>query len=244
MSMGPNRLGLTLGSLTCLLLLAGCTIPGESRVDVPAKEAETSSSVDCVPTAALDAYIQLRWERRVDQWRGLDVPEDAVVFLGSSIIEEGEWSHLFPNTTTLNRGIGADTTQGVLDRLDQIIETRPSKVFLYIGGNDFSRLDDTPQETWVRLQEILSQLEAALPETALFVHTLFPREAQHADKIEAFNALVRSKLVGSDVTIIDTHPWFLGEGGAIDPTYSNDRIHLSREAYRIWANNIRLHVEQ
>ncbi|MEM7766355.1 MAG: GDSL-type esterase/lipase family protein [Pseudomonadota bacterium] len=207
-------------------------------------DAETASSADCIPATALDAYIQLRWDRRVDQWRGLDVPEDAVVFLGSSIIEEGEWSHLFPNTTTLNRGIGADATQGVFDRLDQIIETRPSKVFLYIGGNDFSRLDDTPEETWVRLQKILSQLQAALPETALFVYTLFPREAQHADKIEAFNALVRSKLSSSHVTVINAHPWFLGEGGAIDPTFSNDRIHLSGEAYRIWEDNIRLHLEK
>lgn len=229
--------------LAASLVCSGC-VSSQSSTGAPVDETTQSVPADCVPAAALDAYIQLRWDRRVDQWNAVDVPDDAVVFLGSSIIEEGNWSHLFPDSTILNRGISTDTTEGVLNRLDQIIASKPNKVFLYIGGNDFSRLGDTPETTWRRLDEILTRLRNDLPDAGLYVHTLFPREAQHAEKIEAFNALVRSGLDTTDVTLIDVYPWFLGDDGAIDPAFSNDRIHLSGEAYRIWAERIRSNVEQ
>lgn len=230
------------GVLWALLAIVGCTSIVPIASDSTSTTAD-STPANCVPAAALDAYIQLRWERRVDQWSSIDAPKDAVVFLGSSIVEEGEWDALFPDTVTVNRGIGADTTQGVINRLDQIIALRPSKVFLYIGGNDFSRLGDAPESAIERLDAILATLRDDLPETKLFVHTLFPREKQHAPKIEAFNALLVERGGSDQTVIIDGYPWFLGTEGSIRPTFSNDRIHLSGEAYAIWADNIRSYVE-
>lgn len=204
--------------------------------DTPSDESKAAEP--CIPQSALDAYIQLRWERRVDQWNEVSAPRDAVVFVGSSIIEEGEWSALFPGVVTVNRGIGADTTQGVLDRLDQIIAMQPSKVFLYIGGNDFSRLGDTPEASIDRLKTILRELNTALPDTRVFVHSLFPREQRFADKIKAYNEMVLDLDQNAAVTTIDVFPWFAQPDGSIDPRYANDGIHLSGEAYRIWADRI------
>ncbi|HPQ96908.1 MAG TPA: GDSL-type esterase/lipase family protein, partial [Thiolinea sp.] len=37
-----------------------------------------------------------------------------------------------------NRGIGGDDTGGVLGRLDEVVRSRPDKIFLMIGTNDLS----------------------------------------------------------------------------------------------------------
>ncbi len=230
--------------LSLAIALSGLTQTSIAQDVEPGEQNQSGAqSEDCIPASALDTYIQLRWERRVDQWDAIDVPEGAIVFLGSSIIEEGEWAGLFPDVEILNRGIGSDTTEGVLKRLDQIIDSRPSKVFVYIGGNDFSRLGDTPGEAWGRVQEIVQELRASLPDTELYLHTLFPREARHAGNIEAFNDLVRERGKASGALVVDVYPWFLGANGAIDPEYANDGIHLSGEAYQIWADRIRSFVQ-
>lgn len=202
-------------------------------------EKASASPTNCVPQAALDAYIQLRWERRVDQWNSIEAPKNAIVFLGSSIIEEGEWSALFPDFEVVNRGIGADTTQGVIDRLDQITKLQPSKVFIYIGGNDFSRLGDTPEATISRIEIIIAQLKRETPTTEIYIHTLFPRELKHAPNIKAFNQLVMNLNQDPDVRVIDVFPWFARPDGSIDPSVANDGIHLNGEAYRTWADEIR-----
>lgn len=209
----------------------------------PQPEAVDGLNADCIPRTALDAYIQLSWERRLSVWEAVGAPEDAVIFLGSSIIEEGPWEQLFPDAVTVNRGIGADTTQGVLDRLDGILGLKPAKVFIYIGGNDFSRLDEPPENAFARLQTIVARLDAELPDTELYVQTLIGREAAHAENISAYNRLLRAWAPDSPATLVDIHPLFSKPDGTIDPAYSNDDIHLSGEAYLIWADFIRASVE-
>lgn len=202
----------------------------------------SAATAECIPAAALDAYVEKRRERRVSQWQAVPAPKGGIVFLGSSIIEEGPWAELFAPHRVVNRGIGADTTKGVLDRLDEVIALEPDKVFLYIGGNDFSRLDDTPENAIRRLTEILDRLRAALPDTELFVSTLLAREAKHAETIGAFNDGLKSSAFGPRVTTVDAYPLFARDDGSMDPRYSNDRIHLNGEAYLMWAELLRPHL--
>lgn len=63
-----------------------------------------------------------------------------IVFLGDSITEKIDWHELFHNShyDILNRGIGSDTISGVINRINTIINLKPSKVFLMIGINDIA----------------------------------------------------------------------------------------------------------
>ena len=156
------------------------------------------------------------------------------MFAGSSIIEEGPFGEMFPDFRVVNRGIGADTTTGLLKRLDDIIAIRPAKLFLYIGGNDRSRMNDSAEAAYVRVVEIINRVQAGSPETQIYIHTLFPREQQHAQWIDEFNTLIRQLDGGEMVRVVDVHPLALGENGAIDPALTNDGIHLLPEGYRRW----------
>ena len=56
--------------------------------------------------------------------------------LGDSHTEGIDWRELFPDVKILNRGISGDTSEGVLNRLEEVIGRHSKIVFLMIGGND------------------------------------------------------------------------------------------------------------
>jgi len=43
------------------------------------------------------------------------------------------------DSTVINRGIGGDITFDVLQRLDDVIKRKPSKLFILIGINDIGK---------------------------------------------------------------------------------------------------------
>jgi hypothetical protein len=61
-------------------------------------------------------FSRIPAERWRTQFEFLTERKGGIVFLGDSITEGGHWSEIFGNGAVLNRGIGGDTTQDVLDR--------------------------------------------------------------------------------------------------------------------------------
>lgn len=59
-----------------------------------------------------------------------------IIFLGDSITERCEWTELFLNTFLRNRGLSGDKTEGVINRLTEVTESKPDKIFIMIGVND------------------------------------------------------------------------------------------------------------
>jgi len=56
-----------------------------------------------------------------------------IVFLGDSITDGARWDELFPGLPVKNRGINANLTTNVLERLDNIVNWRPKAIFILIG---------------------------------------------------------------------------------------------------------------
>ncbi|HDW0335773.1 TPA: hypothetical protein RKY49_004741, partial [Escherichia coli] len=61
-----------------------------------------------------------------------------IIMLGDSITETGRWSDFFPSVSIANYGIAGDTSQGIKNRLEPIINAKPKKVFIMIGTNDLT----------------------------------------------------------------------------------------------------------
>ncbi|MDE6077594.1 MAG: sialate O-acetylesterase, partial [Muribaculaceae bacterium] len=78
------------------------------------------------------------WHQRVTLFNLLPVEPGDIVFLGNSITDGGEFSELFDNPSIKNRGISSDVISGVAERLHQVTNYHPSKIFLLIGINDVS----------------------------------------------------------------------------------------------------------
>jgi len=158
-----------------------------------------------------------------------------IIFLGNSITEMGNWEKLLNDTTVINRGIGGDITYGVLDRLDDIIKRKPSKVFLLIGINDIGK--DIPDAVIAdNIRKIVLRLHAGSPSTKIYVESImpvnpdipyFPQHYNKQDRIIATNKLIKKVATELHVLYINIHDLFTDKQGRLDARYTFEGLHLT-----------------
>jgi len=174
--------------------------------------------------------------------------EGAIVFLGNSITDGCEWHELFPEHKVLNRGISGDVTEGVLYRLQSIINLKPSKVFLMIGTNDLAR-NVPPQAVFDNIVVIVEQIRQKSPETEIFVQSILPVNATlgmfkgHTSKtseIKWVNSKIKEWSASQQgVTYIDLFIHFKNENDDfLNLNFTNDGLHLTGSGYILWSQII------
>ena len=183
--------------------------------------------------------LHARW---VSQFELLPIQRADVVFLGDSITLGGAWHELLPEISVRNRGIGGDTTVGVLARLHQVVAGKPAAIFLLIGTNDLWM--GVEVSTIVsNTQDIVSSIHANSPGTKVFVQSVLPRGAGYRDQVESLNKALKEALNGQAVWV-DLYSRFLEmSDGSIRDDLSNDELHLLGEGYLLWRDTIREHIE-
>ncbi|NRA52319.1 MAG: sialate O-acetylesterase [Phaeodactylibacter sp.] len=188
------------------------------------------------------AYHSTYWEQKVSQFRLMPESEGAIVFLGNSITDVGEWVTLWQDLRIHNQGISADITFGVLARLDAVARHRPEKVFLMIGINDIAR--GIPDSVIIaNHRKVVDRLLMASPETAIYLQSVLPTNSDftefknHQNKqshIVAVNIGLKQIAEATDAVYVDLHAHFLDEQGKLSTLYTNDGLHLTGEGYQLW----------
>lgn len=183
-------------------------------------------------------FITPAHAQRVSHFEAFAAEPGDVVFLGDSITEGGRWEEIFPGARARNRGIGGDTTTGVLARLEQVSERRPAQVFLLIGTNDlFAGVPEA--QIAENVAAITTRLRAGSPEAQLFVQSVLPRAAKYRARVESLNARLREIARDDGATFVDLYPHFLdARDGSIRDDLSNDELHLMGPGYRVWREQI------
>ncbi len=165
----------------------------------------------------------------------------AVVMLGDSITEAAPWDELTACRSIANRGIGGDTTAGVLGRLDGVLKLRPRAVFLMIGVNDIT-LGVAPEQTLANYRGILDRLGAANLHTA--VAYVLPVAKSYAKwrsnaAIARLNEEIEGLIAGrSGVSAVDLRPLVRNDQGFLRQDLSYDGLHLNAKGYAIWRDAI------
>ena len=108
-----------------------------------------------------------------DVFESMPNTEGEILFVGNSITAGGEWSELFNNPNVKNRGISGDVTEGVLFRLEEITDSKPSKIFLMIGVNDLS-LGISIDSILTNYETILTKILDETPSTKIFIQSILP----------------------------------------------------------------------
>lgn len=151
------------------------------------------------------------------------------------------------NVHIKNRGISGDTTDGVLQRLSTITDGRPSKLFLLIGINDFSKGVSREAITG-NIEKIICRIKSESPETEFFVQSilpitdeisLFPDHKAHMSEIAGANAEIKTICEKHGITYVDLYSAFVTPDGKLDLKYTNDGLHLLGEGYKLWASIIK-----
>lgn len=143
----------------------------------------------------------------------------------------------------MNRGIGSDTSEGVLKRLHEVEEKNPKIIIIMIGINDLAqgiKLDKTCSNINKIIEELSENTNADL-----FVESVLPAETISLKRIEQLNSKIQSLTDKyDDVTYIDLYDKFLdSKGEIIDDYYSDDGVHLNGNGYRIIIDELRNKLE-
>ena len=196
----------------------------------------------CEAREAREDQHSLYWEQRAGHYRLLPNDSGEIIFLGDSITEGCDWGEMFHDPLIKNRGISGDVTRGVLDRLDEVVESKPAKIFLMIGINDLAS-GMTEKEILANIKSIIREIRRKSPETKLYLQSLlpvnpdFPIFLHHSDKglqIKNINTVLRRMAKDYGAVYVDLYPLFTGEGEKLDPAYTNDGLHLTGAGYAVW----------
>jgi hypothetical protein len=192
-----------------------------------------------------EGYVK-RWHDARKEWsERIQQDQGAVVFLGDSITQGwgGDFKGHFPDMKLANRGIGGDTTRGMLIRLQEdVLALNPKAVVLLLGTNDIEV--GVPADAIGRnFEKIYAALKAHNPKMPIVLCRVFPSSAEKKRPVETIkevNALYENIVRGdSQVTVVDTWTLFSNAEGDATGTWFPDLLHLNPEGYARWAAGIR-----
>lgn len=166
-----------------------------------------------------------------------------VVFAGDSITARGRFDEFFPNASLLNRGIGSDTTEGLFNRMDEILSHNPKKIFIMIGINDLG--NGISQETSMEYYEkIIKMIKTESPNCEMFVESVLPTTTIDLDKIVQFNSELKALCENEGIDYIDLYSLFFDNGAIDTELISADGVHLNGKGYSKWITAINDYVER
>ena len=170
-----------------------------------------------------------------------------IVFVGDSITDlyilDDHYSDL--PLACYNRGIGGDTTAGVLKRLDvSVLDLEPSIVVLMIGTNDING-GLSEKGILERYSRIIEKIRSALPDARLYCMSITPENAEIekytaiklADttaKILRINPELRRIAEEKGATYLDLFSLLADENGHLIREYSDDGLHLNYNGLSVW----------
>ena len=177
--------------------------------------------------------------------------KNAIYFLGDSLTDGCEWNELLSSNNIKNRGLNGDSTQGVLNRLNQLTKSKPQKIFIMIGINDLLGNIET-NIVLDNYQKIIQTIKTDSPKTKIYIESILPMNFE-IDKtkrpitnqdISDFNKKLKDFSDNSTIFYIDLYSKFLDSSNQLDKQYTLDGIHLNGQGYLIWKNEVSKYVSK
>jgi lysophospholipase L1-like esterase len=194
------------------------------------------------------AFARAYYAQRLAFFRLMPDQKKEIVFLGDGLVEFGEWQELLPGRLVINRGISGDNSYGVLARLDEVLSSRPDRIFLQVGAQDL--LMGLSEEIILRnYARIVSQISQQSPKTRIVILSLLPvnepmlppayRGLTNAG-IRSLNQALRRFAEVRRLGFADLYEPLSGPDGQLRPELSLDGFHITASAYLDWIEALRM----
>lgn len=188
--------------------------------------------------------------RQVFEILNEDFVADSIVFLGDSLTDFFPLQDFFPQYLIYNRGIAGDTTKGVLNRISNIIQLQPKKIFLQIGTNDLGKSGNY-KKIYERIEDIVTILLKNIKGVDLHIISLYPVSHKKTfvspliagrrsnKKLIEINKLLITLCERDNLKYIDVYNNLIDEKGKMKLEYTIEGLHISGLGYRVIAEIIR-----
>ena len=221
------------------------------------------------PSSSVVIKYQEEWQvdlykKRIENFKNNPIGYDKIVLLGNSITEGGgDWNKKLNAENVVNRGISGDITDGLLNRLEEIVYFRPIAVFLLIGINDIFN-SDKPEQDKVTVKyvanniiKIADRIKSKSPMTQVYIQTVLPinRELffesagyfpEHKISLNIqiieINKIIKNIASQRNHQFLNLHTAFIDDKGRLSSEYTTDGVHLNDNGYSLWAELLIKHI--
>ncbi|MHC4925755.1 MAG: GDSL-type esterase/lipase family protein [Planctomycetota bacterium] len=185
-----------------------------------------------------------RWGKEINAFKEWDaknsVPDDAVLFVGSSSIRLWETVRSFPELKVINRGFGGSDIKSVTYFFDKIVSCyKPSKIIFYAGDNDIAE-GLSPEAVYNDFKVFYQLCSDKLPEVEIIYISIkySGRRIDFIPKMKKANSLIKNFCeTKSNLLYVDLASCLLDEKGLPnDDVFVEDRLHLNEAGYRLWTD--------
>lgn len=237
----------TLPFLTLVIALSGCLLAAEPELgSVKVFTTNPDSSFLFSPEEAKNHYFSdfIRWTVEDD---GKVPRPDAVLAVGSSSMRL--WvdirSDLAP-LDVIHRGFGGSKMEDVLAMIRFFQRYKSAKVLVYEGDNDLLSPNLTPEQFVAHCATFVDEIRKARPDAKIYFLSVKPSPAREniKDKQAQANALLKAMCAsGKDLVFIDVATPMLDDNGQPRPElFSPDKLHMTKQGYKVWTDIIRNHL--
>lgn len=181
--------------------------------------------------------VEEYYNRKIQKYEqeALEYDNVDIIFLGDSLTDGYNLEEFYPEYITLNRGIGGDTTHGLLKRIEVSTNVKTKVVVMLIGANNF----DTMMEDYEDLVSYLDNLDDT--KVVLLSLTSMGKEwAKNNQKAIANNKLIQEISREYSATYVDLfNPLLNPETNMIYDEYTTDGGHLTHLGYEVVTKEIK-----
>lgn len=187
------------------------------------------------------------WQMRVDWFETLNkyVQKNTTVLVGDSLTNEYLVKEMLPKKNICNRGIGGDTSDGVLKRMkESIYDLNPKQMFLLIGANDLQLTDNSNSKIVSNIESICLQARNHRKDMIINCVSIAPvseEKLSHVDKetvgkransrIREINKSLLDLTKEHNFNYINLYDFLADENGSLRGEYTREGLHFSQLAY-------------
>lgn len=189
-----------------------------------------------------DYLTTISWNNTM---KSLNYEADIVLF-GASITSDGQWQELFDSLRVCNLGKSGDRLSTMLWRIPQIKAVHPKKIFISMEQNDMH--DCTLAEIEKEYVVLVDTIQKTNPQAQIYLESLTPlnksqfRRVCSNGKIKEVNVMIKRVATMRKLPYIDIYSIY-EENGQLPMSLSSDGQHLKPEAYRRWADALRVYIK-
>lgn len=198
------------------------------------------------------------FEQRVGDFREFNrlAEKGGIVFIGDSLTQNYNVYEYFEGYRVFNRGIGGDTTAGLLSRLkESVYDLNPSIVVLLIGTNDFGLIANSDEFSVARnIAHIVEEIHAHCPDTKILLESLYPVNEGSDPKIDSLSVGTRTnvqirktnELLAEikDVTYVNIHDALTDEEGNLRLEYTMEGLHVNACGYVVISEILKTEIDR
>lgn len=198
-------------------------------------------------------YRAKEWRDQIDEYYKEDLKKfpakGSILFVGSSSFRMWhDVADYFPNHRVVNRGFGGARVSDILYHMQKlVIGYKPSQIIFYCGENDLAN-GYTPEEMLDDVKCFVRMVDIHLPGVPILIVSVKPSpySARILEKQQKTNALLcdfcRTK---KHLKYLDISGLMMTPQGDMRPElYLQDRLHMTKEAYKLWAAAIEPYLIQ